>query len=873
MSSNDPKQESVSQEKESAHFFLTPTLRWLILVFFFFLSFVLLYGGYQSQKTYNNKVVDWFPSDFPETQKMYFFGKNFGSSEMVVLSWDGLGVEDPIQEKLAEAFLASPGVDADGNPLPPLVDEVLTTGGFLQELNELNRKRYARETPPKPIEEISKEQMRGWLVSKDLKQGCIVVRPSIAGSDDRAVFLKKLYDDTMRITGLPHKQIHLAGETCDSVAIDVASKESNQKLLPFFLVVCSCTLALCLRNPILTICVLYIASMNQFIGCSAIYFTGSHTDSISLLISALTLVLTMESGIHLSNYYRDSIIEGGPQGAVVRALKKGVVPCVLATVTTVLGLGALAISKVSPISNFGIYSSISLLLGTFLLFFFFGSFWEIWGPYDYYLPFWRRQSDPLKKEKELYRAIHLANAARENAPKTPIITHGGWYRLAHIISKIHWVIILVSVAMIVGFSTLVARLETSITLHGMLKPDNETIVDYDYLESRFGGLVPIEVQIRMPAIPANQRRTPLEKLELIAILQETLNQIPGIDTTISLLNVIPAPPSMTASSASAVSARRVFNREIARNMEKFHESGFMCVAPEEEIWRISCRVCAGADLKYEELLEEMELKIYETFLAHGITYSIWPEQIKAAPFLAVPAQKAGVKGLSPEYSAMEKELQELEAIDAKSQTPEERRRFAELDEMKFRDLSIMITGAIPLVFKAQQQILNDLIESFVMAFMMISITMILLQRSIMAGLIAMIPNVLPSIVVFGMLALLHTKIDIGSMMTASVALGITVDGTLHLLTWFQRGIRLGCDRRDAVIYAYTHCAEAMVQTAFICSFTFLVFVFSNFVPISHFSWRLFILLTVAVCADLFLTPALLISPLGRFFVKKKKKAS
>lgn len=870
MNSDGPQTQEATQEKQSVEVFLNLPLRWFILIFYGVLSFLFLYGGFEAQKTCNNKVVDWFPSDFPETQKMYFMARNFGSSEMVLISWDGLGVEDPVQEKLAEAFLASPGIDSEGKPKPRLVRQVLTTAGFLQDLIAQNKRRFSREKPPKPIEDISRDQMRGWLLSKDEKQGCILVMPTSDGSKDRPAFLKKLYDDTMRITGLTHQQIHLAGGTCDSVAIDEATKESNHKLLPIFMVVCSLTLALCLRNPILTICVLIIACVNQFIGPAAIFYTGSHMDSISLLVAALTFVLSMESGIHLSNYYRDSVIEGGDRGAVVRSLKKGVTPCVLATVTTVLGMGSLAISKVSPISNFGIYTSIALLLGTFFLFFFFGAYWENWGPFEYYVPGWHRRTDPLKKEKELYEASRTAGKNEENAQKAPVISRGGWYRLASVISRIHWGIILVSLGCIAGFSSLVAKLETSITLHGMLKPSNETIVDYNYLESRFGGLVPIEVQIRIPVNQFNKNRNWVEKLELVSILQEKLDQISGVDMTVSMLNVIPAPPSLTDPSNAASSARQVFNREMNKNEQKIKSSGFMCEAAEEEIWRISAHVCAGKDLKYEDLLQEMELKVYETLLEHGITYSISQDQIDAAPFLKTPAQKAGLQGLSPEYAAREKELKELESVDSNSWSVDEKRRHAKMEQMRFRDLSVMITGAIPLVFKAQKQLLNDLIESFLMAFILISITMVLLQRSLVAGVIAMIPNVLPSIVVFGALAMMKIKVDIGSMMTASVALGITVDGTLHLLTWFQRGIRLGCDRKEAVIYAYTHCAEAMLQTAFICSFTFLIFAFSNFVPVARFAWMLFILLTAAICADLFLTPALLLSPLGRFFVRKSK---
>ena len=51
----------------------------------------------------------------------------------------------------------------------------------------------------------------------------------------------------------------------------------------------------------------------------------------------------------------------------------------------------------------------------------------------------------------------------------------------------------------------------------------------------------------------------------------------------------------------------------------------------------------------------------------------------------------------------------------------------------------------------------------------------------------MIPTVWPVAVVFGMLGWLGIDIDIGTMMTAGVAMGVCIDDTLHYGTWFRRG--------------------------------------------------------------------------------------
>ncbi|MCL2120205.1 MAG: hypothetical protein FWH27_17455, partial [Planctomycetaceae bacterium] len=138
------------------------------------------------------------------------------------------------------------------------------------------------------------------------------------------------------------------------------------------------------------------------------------------------------------------------------------------------------------------------------------------------------------------------------------------------------------------------------------------------------------------------------------------------------------------------------------------------------------------------------------------------------------------------------------------------------------------------------------------------------------GLLAMVPNVFPCVIVFGLLGLCGIPIDMGSMMTASVALGISVDGTLHLLTWVSAALRRGMTRKEAVLYAIQRCSTALTQTMVICGVGMLVFGLSDFVPVSRFAVLLCSILIISLIGAIVALPAILFSPLGRFFESSEK---
>ncbi|MFP6762965.1 MAG: MMPL family transporter, partial [Planctomycetaceae bacterium] len=174
----------------------------------------------------------------------------------------------------------------------------------------------------------------------------------------------------------------------------------------------------------------------------------------------------------------------------------------------------------------------------------------------------------------------------------------------------------------------------------------------------------------------------------------------------------------------------------------------------------------------------------------------------------------------------------------------------------------VVTGMVPLFLQTQQAVLSSLIQSFILAFIVIGAVICYLLGSLRAGLATMLPNVLPISTVFGAISWFGIRVDIGTMITASVALGIAVDGTLHLLTWFRNGIANGRTRRVAISEALNHCGPALCQTSFAVSAGLLVLFPAELSLISRFGWLMAAMITAALFADLVFLPSLLAGRLG-----------
>lgn len=168
---------------------------------------------------------------------------------------------------------------------------------------------------------------------------------------------------------------------------------------------------------------------------------------------------------------------------------------------------------------------------------------------------------------------------------------------------------------------------------------------------------------------------------------------------------------------------------------------------------------------------------------------------------------------------------------------------------------VSFTGLGPLLERAQGDIFNGFWKSFSSAFLLITVVMIVALRAPVAGLVAMIPNIQPLVLVFGVLGWMDYPVDIGIMMTASIALGLAVDGTFHFLFCYQSSIRATRCRYRAVRRALLHTGMPTITSGLISGIGLLALGLSPFRPTMRFGILMFLLMTAATIGDLLLLPA------------------
>ncbi|MFM7107367.1 MAG: efflux RND transporter permease subunit [Planctomycetaceae bacterium] len=294
----------------------------------------------------------------------------------------------------------------------------------------------------------------------------------------------------------------------------------------------------------------------------------------------------------------------------------------------------------------------------------------------------------------------------------------------------------------------------------------------------------------------------------VAIVRRVGERLAGMPGVRGVLSAAAFLPEEADAGALRTAARRVITaRRLAQQLAAIDDLKYVRAEAGGERWRATARVPVLADIDYGDFLERVRVAV--------------------APVV----EEAGGAG---------------------------------------RGVSFSCTGVMPVVHAIQNALLADLFVSFFSALALITVVMMVVERGVAAGLVAMVSNVFPMLLVFGVLGWWRARLDIGSGMTASIALGMAIDGTLHFLTFFRRSRDAGADAAAAVRAAYAHCAAAMTQGTVACGLGMLLFAASSYVLAQRFAWMIVTLMALALAGDLVLLPAMLVGRLGRVFAPARR---
>ncbi len=947
------------------------------------------YGAGRAIQTNVNRVEDWLPKSYQETQNLAWFRKNFASDQFVIISWDGckLGPEgdaagdDPRIQKLADLLVPpipidSSDLEASGHltstlatadeaksPQEPIADHAMppvngptplfpaanaapngsTSPAVPREL-DLARRRYFKAVvtgrsvlnqltnPPLSVavqEAITR--LQGTMIGPDGQQTCVVVTlypqalselKQVLGSGQRRIFRPNVPPGALRelvaLAGIEADALHLGGPPVDNSAIDEEGERTLVRLAGLSGLLGLGLAWWALRSTLLTALVFFCGVMSAAISLAIVWLSGQNVDAILMSMPSLVYVLAISGAVHLLNYYREAIHTIGFHGAAERAVKYAWKPAVLCSTTTAFGLLSLAASELVPIRKFGIFSAAGVIALVVVVYFFLPAALQ-----------WTGVGKRWLTDKE--------------ADKAPEQSHWLWERIATFIVH-HYKLVgtgCIVATILVGLG--LRYTSSSIDLLKLFDHRARILQDYRWLEANLGKLVPLEIVVRFP--PESQRESQsagssevvplsfLQRLESVARMQQLIEKKFGplgedlISRSLSAVSFAPGIPSPNAGNYGYIQ-RKVFDARMRSNKVELSKAGFLRTdADGSELWRISLRVAAFRDVDYGAFVRELEQitqpllgaynaraqiltalaqsddrshedksngssrilllgdstgrkpangeeqETFKTLLNQLLSEYKLETEVRPAPASGsgghgmdnvAQADAAVVYGDMSDNDLRMVSTRIPNVIDARPSAKKSAPQLATITEDDHQ-LSAVYTGVVPIVYQAQRALLDSLVSSTWWSFLMITPIMMLVSRGLFAGFIAMVPNLVPILLIFGGMGWLGISIDVGSMMTASIALGVAVDDTIHFLARYRQELDEGVDKRKAIISTYGHCAVPTLQAALISGFGLSIFAFSTFTPTQRFGWLMLSILIAGVISELVLLPTLLASPLGRVF--------
>jgi len=142
-------------------------------------------------------------------------------------------------------------------------------------------------------------------------------------------------------------------------------------------------------------------------------------------------------------------------------------------------------------------------------------------------------------------------------------------------------------------------------------------------------------------------------------------------------------------------------------------------------------------------------------------------------------------------------------------------------------------------------------------------TITIALRSWKMGVVAAIPNLLPTVMIFGLMGWLGIELSAATTMIASVALGLFVDDTIHLLYLYRQEKKTGHRTFDAIEYALRHAGRAVIFTSLILTLGFWAGLLGSFKPTIHFSFLMGLTMLFSVVTELLVTPAAVLTLEGK----------
>jgi predicted RND superfamily exporter protein len=188
-------------------------------------------------------------------------------------------------------------------------------------------------------------------------------------------------------------------------------------------------------------------------------------------------------------------------------------------------------------------------------------------------------------------------------------------------------------------------------------------------------------------------------------------------------------------------------------------------------------------------------------------------------------------------------------------------------ESEFPELQVTVTGSMAMMMRMADDLARSQYASLLLALGIISVIMIVTLGSFQGGLLAMIPNMIPAVLSFGLMGLLGLPLDADTLLIAPIIIGIAVDDTIHFMTHYRIDLARTGSISEALVSTIRDVGQAVMFTTMILALSFALLSFSGHLGMAKMGFFGAIAIFFALLCDLFLIPAMIIVFKPTFGVK------
>ncbi|MDA1121137.1 MAG: MMPL family transporter [Bacteroidetes bacterium] len=173
-------------------------------------------------------------------------------------------------------------------------------------------------------------------------------------------------------------------------------------------------------------------------------------------------------------------------------------------------------------------------------------------------------------------------------------------------------------------------------------------------------------------------------------------------------------------------------------------------------------------------------------------------------------------------------------------------------------ISFKRTGTSNLFELTIKYLIENILYGLTIGMLAVAFIMALLFRSLRMVVIALIPNILPIVLVAGIMGFTGIPLRLSTSVIFAVAFGIAVDNAIHFLSKYKIELSRGQSNMHALMHTTLTTGKAMIVTTLILFCGFIIFTFSSFEATFYTGLFISITLVFALITSLTLLPVLLI---------------